>query len=85
MDTRLSIKLNAALLSTAEQQAKQQGISLSTFLSNILTDYLSVTHRKSHKLPEKLQTLKGSLSGIKNIPVGEDERLDYLLDRHIIH
>jgi len=72
MDTKLTLKLEQAVIEKAKDYAKRQKTSLSRLIENYL---LNITDKDEAK--EKITPLVRSLSGILDLPTDTDHKKEY--------
>ena len=72
MDTKLTLKLEHTVIEKAKNYAKSHSTSLSKLIENYL---LNITNEKAKE--DKITPLVKSLSGIINLPDGDDFRKGY--------
>jgi hypothetical protein len=72
MDTKLTLKLEQAIIEKAKDYAKSHNTSLSKLIENYL---LNITNEKVKE--EKITPLVKSLSGIIDLPKGFDHKKGY--------
>jgi hypothetical protein len=80
MDTKLTLKLEQAIIEKAKVYAKSQKTSLSQLVENYL---LNITNEKKEE--EKITPLVKSLSGIIKLPIDLDLKkgyADYLTEKY---
>ena len=80
MDTKLTLKLEEAVIEKAKNYAKNHRTSLSKLIENYL---LKITNDKQKE--EKITSLVKSLSGIIDLPKGynhKKEYSDFLLNKY---
>lgn len=72
MDTKLTLKLEQAIIEKAKDYAKNHRTSLSKLIENYLLNITNETEKE-----EKITPLVKSLSGIIKLPKDYDHRKDY--------
>ncbi len=81
MDTKLTLKLNSAVI----ERAKAYASKYDTSLSRLIEAYLDNLTKKEKRETEPLTPLVQSLYGIASLPAGFDEKdayFDFLLNKH---